>query len=40
VPQVVGSKQMHRLNFLAAIARLFGEDTAAKIDARTAAMLH
>jgi hypothetical protein len=37
VPQVVGSKQMHRLNFLAAIARLFGEDTAAKVDAQTAA---
>lgn len=33
--QVIGSPQTHRLNFLAAIARLFGEDVAEQVDART-----
>ena len=36
VPQVMGSKEMHRLNFLAAIARLFGDEKAAEVDALTA----
>ena len=32
----MGSKEMHRLNFLAAVARVFGEASAADVDARTA----
>ena len=35
MPQVMGSKEMHRLNFLAAISRLFGERAAADADLRT-----
>lgn len=35
VPQVMGSKAMHRLNFLAAIARLFGDEKAAEVEALT-----
>lgn len=34
-PQVMGSLESHRLNFLAAIARLFGEEQAEEIDRRT-----
>lgn len=33
--QVVGSLELHRLNFLAALARLFGEEAAARVDAQT-----
>ena len=36
-PQVMGSKEMHRLNFLAAVSRLFGEKAASETDARTTA---
>lgn len=35
-PQVMGSLESHRLNFLAAIARLFGEADAEAVDRRTA----
>ncbi|MBK7862502.1 MAG: hypothetical protein IPJ65_28625 [Archangiaceae bacterium] len=35
VPQVVGSKEMHRLNFLAAVGRLFGERAAERVDTQT-----
>jgi hypothetical protein len=35
--QVVGNIELHRLNFLAAIARVFGDEAAAKVDAETAA---
>ena len=31
--QVMGSLEMHRLHFLAAIARLFGETKAIEVDA-------
>jgi hypothetical protein len=31
--QVIGSLESHRLNFLAAVARLFGEDAAVRLDA-------
>lgn len=34
-PQVVGSKEMHRLNFLTAIERLFGAASADEADRRT-----
>jgi hypothetical protein len=34
--QVVGNLELHRLNFLAAVARLFGEEAAARVDAQTA----
>lgn len=30
--QVIGSLESHRLNFLAAVARLFGEDAATRLD--------
>ena len=33
-PQVMGSKEMHRLNFLAAVARLFGAEKADEADKR------
>lgn len=36
-PQVMGNVEMHRLNFLAAVARLFGPAKAAEVDRRTAA---
>lgn len=39
LPQVLGSKEMHRLNFLAAVSRLFGDDAAQAVDGRTAALL-
>jgi len=32
VTQVIGSPEMHRLNFLAAVARLFGEDEAERLE--------
>lgn len=35
-PQVMGSTEMHRLNFLAAVARLFGDEAADQVDRRTA----
>ena len=34
-PQVMGSKEMHRLNFLAAVARVFGTARADEADRRT-----
>lgn len=34
--QVVGSVEMHRLNFLAAVARVFGEQAAERVDVLTA----
>lgn len=34
--QIIGSKEQHRLNFLAAIALLFGAETAREADLRTA----
>ena len=34
--QIIGSKEQHRLNFLAAIALLFGAETARDADRRTA----
>ena len=33
--QIIGSKEQHRLNFLAAIALLFGAETARDADRRT-----
>ena len=33
--QVMGSLELHRLNFLAAVARLFGEKVASRVDAQT-----
>ena len=36
VPQVMGRIETHRLNFLAAIARLFGEAAAEAVEVRTA----
>lgn len=33
--QVMGSLELHRLNFLAAVARLFGEEAAASMDVQT-----
>lgn len=38
--QVMGNKEMHRLNFLAAMARLFGEAKAEEADARTTPSKH
>ncbi len=35
--QVVGSAEMHRLNFLAAVARLFGAAKAEEVEKRTVA---
>jgi hypothetical protein len=31
---LVGSLEPHRLNFLAALARVFGEEAAARVDAQ------